>query len=64
MNIARRAALRDDHDRMRHFASLDRQQQAQAIRRLAATGMTDHDISHATRLAVEQIRTMLGEHNV
>jgi hypothetical protein len=44
-----------------HFLALDREQQAQAIGRLAATGMTDYDISHATSLAVEMVRRILGE---
>ena len=44
-----------------HFLALDRDQQAQAIARLAATGMTDYDISHATGLAVEMVRRILGE---
>lgn len=44
-----------------HFHVLDRSQQAQAIARLAATGMSDYGISHATGLAVEQVRRCLSE---
>jgi hypothetical protein len=44
-----------------HFHSLDRDQQAQAIRRLAASGQGDHTIAHATGLSVEQIRRVLAE---
>lgn len=51
-----------DAARMRHFHTLDRSRQAEAIRRLAATGMSDHGISHATQLSLEQVRRILGEH--
>jgi hypothetical protein len=44
-----------------HFRILSRDQQAAAIRRLAASGMSDYGISHATGLAVEQIRRVLSE---
>lgn len=44
-----------------HFHALDREQQAQAVRRLAATGQSEHTISHATGLAVEQVRRVLTE---
>lgn len=50
-----------DTDRMRHFHTLDRQQQAQAIGRLAATGMSEHGIAQATGLSVEMVRQVLGE---
>ena len=45
-----------EQDRMRHFHALDREQQADAIRRLAATGMSEHGIAHATGLSVEMVR--------
>lgn len=48
-----------DADRMRHFHSLDRRQQSAAIGRLAATGMSEHGIAHATGLSVEMIRRLL-----
>jgi hypothetical protein len=48
--------------RMRAFAILSREQQGQAIQRLAATGMSDHSIASATRLSVEFVRHVLGEH--
>lgn len=50
-----------DTDRMRHFHALDRVQQAQAIRRLAVTGMSEHGIAHATGLSVEMVQQVLQE---
>lgn len=50
-----------DAQRLRHFAALDREQQAQAIQRLAATGYGDNTIASATGLSVEMIRRILGE---
>lgn len=47
--------------RMRHFHALDRQQQAQAIGRLAIAGQGEHSIAHATGLSVEFIRRVLAE---
>jgi hypothetical protein len=47
--------------RMAAFHALDYQQQVEAIARLAMTGMTAHDVSHATGLSVEMIRRILGE---
>lgn len=44
-----------------HFHALDREEQAAAIRRMAADGVTDYGISHATGLAVEQVRRILAE---
>lgn len=44
-----------------HFHVLDQDQQAAAIRRLAATGQGEHTIAHATGLSVEQIRRVLAE---
>jgi hypothetical protein len=41
---------------MRHFHSLDRQQQAEAIRRMASTGASELSIASATQLSVEFIR--------
>jgi len=46
---------------LHHFQLLDREQQAQAIRRLAASGMSENTIAAATRLSVEQIRRILAE---
>lgn len=45
-----------------HFLLLDREQQAQAIRRMANTGWSDSSIAAATRLTVEQIRRVLADH--
>lgn len=50
-----------DADRRRHFRELDRQQQADAIRDLAADGVGDYDIAAATGLAVEQVRRVIGQ---
>ena len=44
-----------------HFHALSSQEQAQAIRRLAASGQGEHTIAHATGLSVEQIRRVLAE---
>ena len=44
-----------------HFHALSRDQQAQAIRRLAATGQHEETIARATGLSVEQIRKLLAE---
>jgi DNA invertase Pin-like site-specific DNA recombinase len=52
------SALRDRE--MRHFLLLDRNQQAQAIRRLVASGMSGHTVATATGLSVEQVRRVLG----
>jgi hypothetical protein len=46
---------------MGYFLLLTPDEQAAAIRRLAASGLSDHVIASATRLSVEMIRTILGE---
>jgi hypothetical protein len=46
--------------RMTHFHTLTRQEQAQAIHRLAREGWSEYGISHATELAIEQVRRVLG----
>ena len=48
---------------MVYFALLDRAEQANAIKRLAAQGMNDSTIAAATRLSREQIRRILAEVN-
>jgi hypothetical protein len=50
-----------DDDRMRAFRMLTRAEQAAAIRRLAADGMSDLGIAQATCLAVEQVRRVLSQ---
>lgn len=45
-----------------HFLLLDRDQQAQAIRRMAALGWSEYGIASATRLSVEQVRRVIAEH--
>ena len=53
----------EPHEReLRHFMLLSRDEQRSAIQRLAAGGMSDYTIAAATRLSVEQIRVILGEH--
>ncbi|MBX5462977.1 MAG: hypothetical protein IRZ28_18050 [Steroidobacteraceae bacterium] len=52
--------VHEDANRMHHWLALSPEQQADAIRRLAALGWTDHGIASATRLAVEQVRRLLG----
>ncbi|MGH3631103.1 MAG: hypothetical protein ACRDRL_27125 [Sciscionella sp.] len=48
---------------LHHFLLLDQEQQAQAIKRMAATGWSDNGIATATGLSVEQIRRILAEHS-
>lgn len=45
--------------RMRHFLVLDPAQQAAAVRRLHATGLSEHDIARATGLSPLQIQAIL-----
>ena len=45
---------------LHHFVTLDREQQAAAIRQLAASGISDYGIAAATRLSVEFVRTVIG----
>lgn len=45
-----------------HFANLSREQQADAIRRLAILGHSEATIAQATGLSVDQIRRALAEH--
>ena len=43
-----------------HFLLLTREEQAAAIRRMAATGWTEHSIAAATGLHVQQVRRILA----
>jgi hypothetical protein len=45
---------------MRYFLLLDADEQAEAINKLARSGMGDYSIASATGLAVEQIRAIIG----
>jgi hypothetical protein len=47
--------------RRMHFHSLSREEQAQAIRRLAVEGRGDHSIAAATGLSVEMVWRVLAE---
>lgn len=49
---------------LHHFLLLDREQQAQAITRMANTGWSDFGIATVTCLSVEQIRRILAEARV
>jgi ABC-type phosphate/phosphonate transport system ATPase subunit len=60
VDLAALAALSGDDARLAAFRLLSRDEQANAIRRLAATGMSDHGIARATMLSVEQIRIVLA----
>jgi DNA invertase Pin-like site-specific DNA recombinase len=44
-----------------YFALLSRAEQERAIRRLAATGMSDTTIATATKLSVEMVRRILAK---
>lgn len=57
----RRIGGRLDYSRL-HFWTLEPEQQAAAIRRLIASGMSEYGASHATGLSVEMVRRILGEH--
>jgi len=46
---------------MWYFALLSQPEQVQAIRKLSRSGMSDHGISAATQLSVEQVRRILAE---
>ena len=46
--------------RMAHFLALNREQQAEAIRRLALLDYSDDCIAAATRLSVEYVRRLLA----
>ena len=46
-----------------HFLLLTQEEQAAAIRRLAAQGWSELSIAAATKLSVEQIRRVLTEAN-
>jgi hypothetical protein len=43
-----------------YFRLLTPAEQAESIRRLATSGLTDYDIAAATRLHVEQVRRVIG----
>ena len=48
---------------LQYFLLLDREEQQNAIRRMARLGWSDHGIADATRLSVEQIRVALANRN-
>jgi hypothetical protein len=51
----------DENTTLRAWHGLSRDEQRAAIKKLAADGMSDYGIAHATRLAVEQVRAILAE---
>jgi hypothetical protein len=50
----------DRQSRMNHFVMLSHEDQVEAIKRLARSGMSDHGIAAAAGLAVEQVRSIIG----
>ena len=44
-----------------HFHALSREDQRDAIKRLAGGGMSAYGLAHATGLAVEQIRSIVAD---
>ena len=63
LDTAALAALSGTHApddiRRRHFHTLSRSAQAEAIRRLHAAGQGENTIAHATGLSVEMIHALL-----
>lgn len=59
--IAALTALHQPVNPRRHFGSLSRDEQHDAIRCMAAQGHTEYAISHATGIAVEMIRQLLAQ---
>jgi hypothetical protein len=55
------AQLHGDEERRRHFHCLPHEEQLAAIRRLAATGLSEATIASATALSVEMVRAVLNE---
>ena len=50
----------DRQARMNHFVLLSHEEQAEALRRLARSGMSPHGIAAAAGIAVEQVRAIIG----
>jgi hypothetical protein len=50
-----------ESQKMLYFAMLTRTEQAQAIHRLAQSGVSDYGIAAASGLSVEMVRKILGE---
>jgi DNA invertase Pin-like site-specific DNA recombinase len=46
---------------LHHFLLLDRQQQAQALRRMVASGMSERTVAAASGLSVEQVRRVIAD---
>lgn len=61
LDIVSDAALRERQ--LQHFLALDREQQRQAIQRLAAGGHAESTIARATGLSVEMVQRILAEHS-
>lgn len=45
---------------LEHWVALTAEEQREAVRRMAADGVSDYAISAATRLAIEQVRQIIG----
>ncbi len=61
LTVLSRLAGDPDMERLRHFATLGRQQQAQGIRRLASVGWSDSSIAAVTGLSIEQVCRIMAE---
>lgn len=53
-----------EYARMHHWLTLTPEQQADAIRRLAALGYDDHDIARMTGWHVAEVRRVLSEQEI
>ena len=60
LDLSAMNAMASDESRMRAFRLLSQPEQGAAIQRLIASGMTEQDVSAATKLSVEQIRLVLS----
>jgi len=58
--LAQLAGLHDNK-RMAHFNAMTSEQKADAVRQMAAAGMSDYGVASATGLAVEFVRRLIGE---
>jgi hypothetical protein len=50
-----------DNRARHHFYAMTREQVADAVRDMKAMGFSDYAVAAATRLAVEEVRRILGE---
>lgn len=50
-----------EQQRMLYFAMMTEAEQREAIKRLADSGVGDHGIASATGIAVEAVRSIIGQ---